>query len=161
MEVRLATGHDIDAVKKIYKRARAYMRREGNCAQWGYGFPGYAKIKDDIRKGQLYVVVDGDRVHGAFAFILGLDPTYAQIDGAWLSDSPYGTIHRLGSDGEVHGVFSAAVNFAKTKIAHLRIDTHVLNKTTNHLILKEGFRYVGVIYEADHTPRNAYEFIAS
>jgi hypothetical protein len=159
MEVRLATFKDMSRLKKIYECARAYMRKEGNYAQWGYGFPGYTKIKDDIKKGQLYAVYDGKGVHGAFAFIIGKDPTYDYIEGKWLSDAPYGTIHRLASDGDGHGVFHAAVTFCLTKINHLRIDTHELNKTTNHLILKEGYVYTGIIYEADHTPRKAYELV--
>ncbi len=41
----------------------------------------------------------------SFAFILGEDPTYQQIDGAWLNDQPYGTIHRIAGNGKIKGTF--------------------------------------------------------
>ena len=94
-----------------------------------------------------------------FAFILGDDPTYARIEGAWKSDASYGTIHRIASDGEVKGIFAAAIAFCKTRSAHLRIDTHADNKTMRHAIEKAGFKECGIIRVADGTPRIAYELI--
>ena len=76
------------------------------------------------------------------------DPTYKEIEGAWLDYSTYGTIHRIASDGIMHQVFNKAVNFCSKRCAHL-----LLQK----VLLKNGFQETGIIYVEDGTPRIAYE----
>ena len=99
--------------------------------------------------------------HAFFAFILGNDPSYAVIDGAWLNDRPYGTIHRLASDGTVMGVFSQCMACCKTICPDIRADTHERNATMRHLLEKHGFVYCGVVNldkkEGD-TLRVAYQY---
>lgn len=157
--IRQAEGKDFDDILRIYARAREYMKHGGNPTQWGENFPPEALINDDIREKRNYVVESDGNVHGVFAFIPGADPTYAHIEGAWKSDAPYGTIHRIASDGEVKGIFTAAIAFCKTRSAHLRIDTHADNKTMRHAIEKAGFKECGIIYIEDGSPRIAYEFM--
>ena len=159
MMIRQAEGKDFDDILRIYARAREYMKHGGNPTQWGENFPPEALINDDIREKRNYVVESDGNVHGVFAFIPGADPTYAHIEGAWKSDAPYGTIHRIASDGEVKGIFAAAIAFCKSRISHLRIDTHADNKTMRHAIEKAGFKKCGIIRVADGTPRIAYEFM--
>ena len=91
-------------------------------------------------------------------FISGLaaDPTYAVIDGAWHSDRPYGTIHRIASDGS-GGILGTAVAFGKSRTDYLRIDTHEDNKVMQHAIEKLGFRRCGIIHLSDGSPRIAYD----
>ena len=92
-----------------------------------------------------------------FALLPSPEPTYATIDGAWLTDEPYGVIHRMASYPDVHGIFAAAVDFAAARYPRLRIDTHRDNRIMRHLIEKHGFTYCGVIRLADGAPRLAYE----
>ena len=159
MTIRNALQKDFDDILRIYARAREYMKHSGNPTQWGENFPPEALINDDIREKRNYVVEADGGIHGVFAFIPGDDPTYARIEGAWKSDAPYGTIHRIASDGEVKGVFTAAIAFCKTRNSHLRIDTHADNKTMRYAIEKAGFKKCGIIRVADGTPRIAYELI--
>ena len=58
-------------------------------------------------------------IHSGFAFIIGEDPAYKEIEGAWLDNSTYGTIHRIASDGTMHHVFNKAVNFCSERCAHI------------------------------------------
>lgn len=103
---------------------------------------------------------NAEKIHGVFAFIIGEDATYKRIDnGAWLSDTTYGTIHRIASSGEVRGVFAKSVEFCKTRCPHLRIDTHADNLPMQHLIEKCGFSKCGIIYTYDGSPRLAYELV--
>ena len=95
--------------------------------------------------------------HGAFALVPGQDPTYRVIDGAWQSDAPYLTIHRLAGDGICHGIFGAAVAFAAGRCPHLRIDTHADNRPMRNHIAGAGFVYCGIIRVEDGSPRLAYE----
>ena len=147
-------------ILNIYDCARKFMRKTGNHSQWTGKYPDEETLLDDILKQQLYVIKESERVHAVFAFIIGEDPTYKVIDyGKWLSDKEYGTIHRIASDGEIHGVFEIAVAFCENKISHLRIDTHEDNKVMQHLIAKNGFKRCGTIYLADGAPRIAFEKI--
>ena len=99
---------------------------------------------------------------GVFAIVIGKDPTYAQIEqGAWISESEYGTLHRVAGDGTVHGLFRRIVLFSEEKIGHLRIDTHADNHIMQHLILKNGFEQCGIIHIADGSERIAYEKVVS
>lgn len=157
LTIRPATAADLPALAAIYRCARAFMAAVGNPTQWGTANPPMATLERDIRRGQLFVVCDGDTPCGAFALVPGDDPTYGVIDGAWRSDAPYATIHRLAGDGSRHGVFDAAVSFAASRYPHLRIDTHQDNHPMRTLIPRAGFVYCGVIHVEDGTPRLAYE----
>lgn len=91
-----------------------------------------------------------------FALFDGEDPTYKQIDGSWLNDEPYVTIHRLAGDGQTHGLFQCAANYAKTVSRNVRLDTHADNLIMQSLIQKYDFTPCGTIRVADGSPRLAY-----
>lgn len=156
--IRKAVLSDLPRLLEIYAQARAYMKASGNPNQWGDRNPPREVLERDIALEQLYVIQGEDGIHGAFALIHGADPTYAIIDGGWLDDGPYGTIHRLAGDG-TGGVFAAAVGYAKTQSASLRIDTHADNATMHHLLQKHGFVRCGTIWLENGDPRVAYQSV--
>ena len=143
--VRAAKEQDLPHILTIYNVARRYMRAHGNTAQWVNGYPSEELLRQDLAAGQLYVLEDGGGVYAVFAFILGEDPTYRRIQGAWRDDSPYGTIHRIASDGTAKGIARTAFDFAAGKIDYLRIDTHENNQSMQAAILKYGFQKCGVV----------------
>lgn len=157
MIIREAKIEDLKRILEIYDIAKAFMRQTGNPNQWNSSYPDPKLLENDIDKEQLFVMEEDSIIHSVFAFIIGDDPTYRDIEGAWLDDSTYGTIHRIASDGTVHQVFKKAVDFCSEKCAHLRADTHEDNKVMQKVILKNGFKETGIIYVADGTPRIAYE----
>lgn len=158
--IRPTVQNDFSSIMAIYAYARSFMQETGNPNQWGNHFPPEALIRNRIRDRQLFVLEEGGVLHGVFAFIIGEDPTYLQIDdGSWLSDAPYGTIHQVASDGTIHGFFSQIVAYCQAQIPHLRIDTHADNKIMQHLIRKNGFEQCGIIYVLNHSPRIAFERI--
>ena len=158
--IRHATKNDLPRILEIYDVARQFMRQSGNMTQWVNGYPSEPLLRQDITSGNLYVMEDAGGIYGAFAFILGDDPTYAEIEGAWQdAATPYGTIHRIGSDGTHRGVLHECVDWALRRISHLRVDTHADNHVMQRCILREGFSYCGVIHVADGTPRVAFERI--
>ena len=155
--VRNAQMSDLPVIEAVYARARQFMAETGNPNQWGKTSPPTGQLVEDIEKGTLYVLTNETGIHGVFYFALGADSTYAEIyEGSWGIDAPYGTIHRIASDGS-GGVFSAALAFCKGIISHIRIDTHQDNKVMQHVVEKHGFRRRGIIYIADGSPRIAYE----
>ena len=158
-QIRKASREDLPRVEEIYAYARKFMEETGNPHQWGKTTPETTQLIDDIAKGDLYVLTDNGIIHGVFYFYIGTDPTYGVIeDGNWRSDTPYGTIHRIAGDGS-GGVLAAAVAFGKTKINHIRIDTHHDNKIMQRAIAKQGFSRSGIIYLEDGSPRIAYDLL--
>lgn len=159
MNIRAAQMQDLPEIMAVYAQARKYMADNGNASQWGSAYPPEETVREDIRLGQCFVGTDGiGSIHFVFAFITGEDPTYLKIEqGAWLNDSPYGTIHRLGSDGRLKGCFAQCLNFCLHRISNLRADTHRDNLTMQHLLEKHGFRRCGIIYVRDGSERIAYQ----
>lgn len=159
MTIRKATPEDLPEILDIYRRARRFMAQNGNPTQWKDGYPQPDLLEADIQKQQLYVILRDDHICGVFMFAHGEDPTYAHIeDGAWLSDEPYGTIHRIAGNG-TGGIFRAAVDYCRGICSHLRLDTHRDNKPMQHLAEKYGFRRCGIIYTHDGSPRIGYELL--
>ena len=92
---------------------------------------------------------------------MDIDPTYRRIDdGAWISDTEYGVVHRLAVSGDVKGAGSICLNWAFEQCHHLRVDTHADNKVMQNLLERLGFVRTGIIYvHEDNDPRFAYEKI--
>lgn len=156
-KIMLATTEDLDYIMQIYARAKKYMVEMGNPNQWNGTYPERELLEQDIAKRQLYVYKVDGQVHAVFAFIIGEDATYAYIeDGQWLNNKPYGTIHRIASDGLYKGVLAKCVDYCVEQIANLRADTHHDNKIMQHLLEKNGFKRCGTIYLASGAPRLAY-----
>lgn len=156
--IRQATVQDIPEILRIYDAARAFMRASGNHAQWTNGYPSEEIVRSDIARGISWVLEDEEHIAAVFALIPGDDPTYAHIEGAWHSMTPYATIHRAGSDGSVRSVFRTILDFARTEYDHLRADTHADNAPMQRGFLANGFTYCGTIYLANGDPRRAYEW---
>ena len=98
-QIRKARPEDLAEIEKIYALARQFMASTGNPTQWGVTHPARKMLEEDIVLGQLYVLED-QGIRAVFAYLEGEDPTYGYIeDGAWISSEPYGTIHRVASDG--------------------------------------------------------------
>jgi len=156
--IRPATQADLEKIEGIYAYARHFMAENGNPTQWINGYPRREMLEEDIRNGELYVAERGNEIYGVFLFVIGEDPTYGYIEnGAWISDLPYGTIHRIASCRS--GLFVEALEFCRSLCSHIRIDTHENNKPMQHLVQKHGFTRCGIIYTDDGSPRIAYELL--
>ncbi|MBQ2794549.1 MAG: GNAT family N-acetyltransferase, partial [Oscillospiraceae bacterium] len=99
------------------------------------------------------------------SFIAGTDPTYAEIEGAWLTEGDnYLVVHRLGINPDWHGMGmgTALMGLADKicevkKIASIRVDTHEDNISMQKLLEKCGFTRCGIIHLENGDPRVAYE----
>lgn len=179
MNIRKTTLNDLPAVMELYCGAQARMAAADN-PQWPTGWPSEEKVREDIFLGNSYVLETGPdeakagfdltaesggtatetddetSLVGVFAFVLGDEPTYAVIeDGDWLNDEPYGTLHRVASNGKVRGVMQAALEFCEQLCPNVRVDTHATNAAMQHILEKNGYQYCGVIYVEDGTPHTA------
>lgn len=155
--IRNAFPEDLPRIEEIYAYARQFMHNCGNPDQWGTQYPPQDQLVSDIEKSLLYVITEGNNIHGVFYFYIGEDPTYAKIfGGSWRSDTLYGTIHRIAGDGS-GGILKHAVDFAQSRISHLRIDTHRDNLVMQKALAKQGFLPRGIIYIEDGSERIAYD----
>lgn len=164
-DIRSATLADIDVLDQIFRGARAYMRKEGNVVQWATG-PFWDDIKKDIETGLCMVLVnmegtpDAGEIEGVFFAQDYPEPTYDEIDGAWIDDEqPYLTIHRIASRGRKRGISDAAIAWCKERSDSVRIDTHETNASMIRAIRRNGFSYCGMIVVEDGTPRLAYQWV--
>ena len=161
--IRPAQFQDFDTIQEIYARARQFMAEAGNPRQWNTTWPPAALVREDIEQGRNYVCCCGDEIVAVFVFLAPYDDaTYHQIfDGAWLSDTPYGVVHRIAVSGTAKGVGMYCLNWAFEQFPHLRIDTHGDNVPMQKLVTKCGFTHCVTIYvEEDNDPRLAYEKLA-
>jgi len=158
MNIRLATFDDLDEIKNIFNVAKEKMMKDGNTEQWkNIDYP-FCYTKEDIEKKQCYVIEnDNSELVATFVFIIGKDPTYSYIEGKWLNDNPYGTIHRIASNNKMSNIFKTVMDYVSTFNVDIRIDTHKDNLRMKHLIETNNFIYCGIIYVRDGTARLAYQ----
>ncbi len=156
IELRNVKKEDASQVERIFLSARLFMRNNGNLIQWSGAYPARDDIITDAENGNGYVICDGKEILAYFAFILGDDPTYAHIDGAWPDSSPYGTLHRVASSGKQKDVLKICVQYCRQICPHIRVDTHERNLPMRNALIRLGFVHCGTIYIADGTPRMAF-----
>ncbi len=162
MTIRPTTYADLDALMVIFAHARSQMAADGNPTQWGDGYPSREQLESDIQRDVSYVLEHNGLPCATFVFIIGDDPTYAYIEnGQWLDDTlPYGTIHRIASNGHHRGIFHYVLDWCSAQCNNLRIDTHSDNKHMLHLIEQAHFTRCGIIYTRDNSARIAYQRIS-
>lgn len=157
--IRKSVLADIPQLLEIFTLARNFMARTGNPNQWDESYPNEEILRDDIRAGESYVCLEDNQIVATFVLRSGEEPTYQKIyQGAWLSQTPYVTIHRIASNGQVKGILHAAMEFALEQHKCIRIDTHRDNVVMQNAIKKEGFRYCGIIYCWENAERLAYQY---
>ncbi|MBE6996413.1 MAG: GNAT family N-acetyltransferase [Ruminococcaceae bacterium] len=169
MEFKLAQAEHLDALWRITEEAKAQLRRLG-LDQWQRGYPSREDWVTDVAAGRIWMAVEGNEILGAFLFQSTPDPSYHEIDGAWLSDAPYAAIHRVCVSDASKGKGVAGQMFQKgfemaraLGRASVRIDTHAGNLPMQSALKKAGFRRCGVITLRggceDGNPRVAFEYI--
>lgn len=173
LEIRKARTEDLDYIMEIYKRARLFMAQTGNPNQWGNSKPHREWIEHDIEAGKCHVCVekvnhkmsgenlltDEGTIAAVFYFSIEEDPTYNVIyEGRWLSNHPYGVVHRIASAGTVKGAGEYCLKWAISRCGNLRIDTHEDNVVMQSLLKKLGFQYCGIIHLENGDPRLAFQY---
>jgi RimJ/RimL family protein N-acetyltransferase len=113
-----------------------------------------------MENGVGYVAEEKGEILAVFMFSQDPDPTYAKIcAGEWLSDAPYGVIHRIAVARQGQGIIGKCIDECFKRCQNLRIDTHRDNLPMQRALLKRGFKYCGIIYLANGDERLAYQKI--
>lgn len=164
--VRPATPADEPAILPIIAGAKAQLKQAGS-SQWQSGYPNALTIHHDVKQATAYVLIVDQQVAGYAAVIVGVEPTYAKIVGAWQNnEQPYATIHRMAISTQHRGqhlakfFLSNLVSIHRTQgVVNYRIDTFKANAVMQHIATSNGFIYRGEIHVVDpiDSARLAYE----
>ena len=157
MKIRHAIQNDLGPIRNIYNIAKQFMADHGNPNQWDSTYPSNDLLLNDIKLNRLFVIESDDCIHAVFVLTSGPDPTYGYIEGNWRNNLPYYVIHRIASDNTLHHVLEKVLDYSQDMTSSIRIDTHKDNTVMQHLLIKNGFTYCGIIYLADGSPRLAYQ----
>jgi len=158
ISIERSNEEELAEIMPLFTHARNFMIHSGNPDQWINGYPSKEQILKDITDNSSFVCRnDEGKIIATFCFRIGEDPTYHKITGCWFNNNSYGAIHRLASDGTVKGIAFQCFDWCFKQINTIRVDTHADNKVMQHLFLKYGFEYCGIIYTHNGTERLAYQ----
>ena len=166
-----ATYNHLEEICRITQQAKTQLKNMG-LDQWQKGYPSKEVWESDIAAGSAWLAVEENSVLGVFAFQTTPDVSYSVIDGAWLADIPYASMHRLCVSDESKGKGVAGAMFEHGfKMAQdlgfgsMRIDTHPDNIPMKRALQKAGFLPCGTIKLVggceDGDPRIAFEKLLS
>ena len=151
MEFRLAQEKDLENMCTITQQAKAQLKRLG-VSHWQKGYPDREVWERDIQNRMAWLAVEGEQVLGVFAFQVTPDVSYGELEGAWLTDTPYASMHRVcvSDDSKGKGVagamFQHGFSMAREQgFASVRIDTHPDNLPMQRALGKAGFVRCGTI----------------
>lgn len=163
---RKAVPEDLPGMLALVEQARAYIAAQG-IDQWQDGYPSEDILAEDIREGRMYVYDDDGSVASITVMISEPEPVYDTLEGAWQTDGPYLTVHRMAVDdahrhsGLAAKIIEHAVDTAKKLgLSAVRGDTHRGNMVMRRFLEKNGFHECGLVtYEmkAGDPLRVAYE----
>lgn len=102
MEIVVAEPEQVDAMVAITEQARANMAAMG-IDQWQCGYPDRSTWEADVAAGAAYVALDEGRVVAVFRYADESEAAYETLEGEWLTDGPYATVHRCAVDPGLSG----------------------------------------------------------
>ena len=160
---RRATMADLPTMLKIYEHARKLMASNGNPTQWVISSlvrKWFVTMSNRNAPCCLSIRLMARNVCSPSSHCVRHRPTYVNIDGAWLDDDPYVTIHRIASSGLAKGAAKDCINWCIEHYGNVRADTHPNNKAMQHVLESNGFARCGLIQLLDRpsdTTRIAYQ----
>lgn len=163
---RQALLADVDAIMLIIKQAQSNLKAL-NIDQWQNNYPNPQVIKLDIINNNSYLIEIDNDIVATVAILFENEPTYNKIyKGSWLTSNDYATIHRIAVSNDYKGqnIATRLINHTKTLaltkgLKSLRVDTHKDNLIMQNFLMKNGFKYCGIIYLSDSSKRLAYELV--
>lgn len=149
--VRLANINDKEDIGIIFGDAKVKFALD-KTYQWKGDYPSIVDFCDDLNNNLVIVEERNNLVVGCATIVFTPDPNYKVIDGKWLNDEKYVSIHRIATrnnyyhQGVAYTLFKECERIAlENNIRNIKIDTHELNKSMRNLIEKLGYLECGVI----------------
>ena len=150
MMIRKALTADFPAACQLYKAVCDDMQARG-VDQWRWGeYPNENFIREDIEKGQLYVLEGQAGLEAVLCINTQQDKEYDEKN--WLFGVKPGSFHRLGihPDCQGKGLGKAILADVEEVLRGLgcdclRIDTYAPNRNARKCYLRYGMRQVGEV----------------
>lgn len=169
MKFIIAKTEHLEEMCRITNEAKEQLKRLG-LDQWQKGYPSREVWEEDIKNQCTWLAVEENKILGIFAFQTTPDVSYGEIEGEWLTDREYASMHRVCVSDDSKGKGVAGKMFAygfemakKLGFFSMRIDTHPENIPMQKALGKAGFQACGTIYLKggceDGDPRVAFEKI--
>ena len=164
MKFRQASQNDLARIMPIIKDGQDFLKEQG-VNQWQDNYPNMDIIRNDINNGHGYIVENESQIIATLAISFDGEPTYHKIyEGQWLSNEDYSVVHRLAIKKNRRGsdlssfIMDSIETLCKGKgIYSIKIDTHRGNIPMQQYLIKNGFKYCGIIYLLDGDERLAFE----
>lgn len=157
---RKAQQRDLSTIMSLISLAKQSLKNQ-NIPQWQDEGPSQTLLENDIASGQCFVVEVNQTVVGVCVLMNTPEPTYHKIEGQWINNEPYSTIHRFAVHPKMYGqgIGNTLMEGCYKHSQHrfLRIDTHRDNHIMRKLILRHGFEECGIITLDNGALRIAYE----
>lgn len=164
----LANIDNIKDIMEIISDAKSYLKSQGS-SQWNLpdGYPNECDLIKDINNKECYIYIENNTIIGVMVIMESIDENYNEIDGSWLNNDKYASIHRIAVRNNYHNqqIGYKMLKLAETiimdkNIYSIKIDTHKINipmiKTLNNI----DYTYCGVITlkrSKEDNLRNAYQ----
>jgi len=151
MNFSQAQLHHLDDICRITAEAKAQLKSM-RLDQWQKGYPSREIWENDIIHQRAWIAQENDCVLGVFAYQTDPDPSYFEIDGQWLTSTPYASMHRVCVSDSTKGkgvagkLFEFGFGMARQEgFCSMRIDTHPNNLPMRRALSKAGFICCGKI----------------
>ena len=163
-----AQEKDIKKIMEIITDAKKYLKNQ-NSLQWNQpdGYPNECDLLKDINNESCYLYLENNEIIGTMSIVFIPDENYFEINGEWLTNDSYASIHRIAIKNSHHKkgigikmLLEAEEIVKQNNIYSIKIDTHKINIPMIKTIEKIGYTYCGVITlkrSKEDNLRNAYE----
>jgi len=152
MILRKAVLSEVPVIWDILQDAIAQRKQDGS-RQWQDGYPNPEVVRDDIQKGNGYVLVDEETIIAYAAIIFDIEPAYTAIEGTWLTDGDYVVIHRVATSKEVKGKGVATTLFKmiedlsmQNNVYSIKVDTNFDNIAMLKIMDRLEYTYCGEVF---------------
>lgn len=159
-----AKPSEIPEILTLVKACAQFMIAN-NIFQWNEYYPTQQAFEEDIKRNELYLLKNKDRIIGTVVISTLMDEEYRDIE--WLTPSDGNIyIHRLAvhpndqGQGNARKLMDYAYAFAKAKKApSIRLDTFSKNKRNQKFYEARGYQKLGNIYfpKQSKSPFYCYE----
>jgi GNAT superfamily N-acetyltransferase len=150
-DFRKALITEISEIWEILRQAIQRRKKEGSN-QWQDGYPNLKVVKQDILKGEAFVLTERGAIVGYCALLINDEPEYAKIEGKWLTNDDFVVFHRVAiaekylGKGWAKKMMDAIEDFALSKsIYSVKADTNYDNVGMMKIFEKGGYTYCGEV----------------
>ena len=149
--IRFANINDAKSIALIYEDAKELFKELGYY-QWKGNYPNINNAINDINNNYVLVNDESGVITSTLTICFDIDHNYDSIDGSWLNNNKYVSIHRNCTNkkyyhlGHMKKLFLEVENIIKEKgIFDIKIDTHRDNLYMQSMLEKLGYQKCGII----------------